>query len=92
LRECCRKAVEHCDRKGTDIAKLAIQFCLQNPDIATTVAGTANPTNMANILKWIEEPLDRELLTEVRSFLEPVKDVLWPVGRPENSDDLQSGL
>ena len=71
LREHCRKAVEYCDRKGVDIAKLAIQFCLQNPDITTTVAGTANPMNMANILKWIEQPLDRHLLAEVQRILEP---------------------
>jgi aryl-alcohol dehydrogenase-like predicted oxidoreductase len=87
LREHCRKAVEHCDCKSVDIAKLAIQFCIQNPDITTTVAGTANPTNMANILKWIEEPLDQELLAEVQRILEPVKNVLWPVGRSENSEN-----
>jgi len=92
LREHCRKAVEYCDRKGVDIAKLAIQFCLQNPDITTTVAGTANPMNMANILKWIEQPLDRHLLAEVQRILEPVKNVLWPVGRPENSENQEAGL
>src|SRR2546426_1957540 len=72
LREYCRKAVDYCDRKGVDIAKLAIQFSIQNPDITTTVAGTANPTNMENILKWIEEPLDRALLAEVQKIFEPV--------------------
>lgn len=92
LRDYCHKAVEHCDRKGVDIAKLAIQFCIQNQDITTTVAGTANPANMANILKWIEEPVDRELLAEVQRILEPVTSVLWPVGLPENSHDPQSGL
>ena len=92
LRQYCRQAVEHCDRKGVDIAKLAIQFCLQDLDITTTVAGTANPTNMANILKWIEEPLDPELLAEVQRILEPVKNVLWPVGRSENSESQDAGL
>jgi aryl-alcohol dehydrogenase-like predicted oxidoreductase len=92
LREYCLKAVDHCDRMGVDIAKLAIQFCVQNPDVTTTVAGTANPANMANILKWIEEPPDRELLTEVQKILEPVQNILWPVGRPENSEDLNAGL
>jgi aryl-alcohol dehydrogenase-like predicted oxidoreductase len=92
LRECCRKAVEHCDRKGVDIASLAIRFCVENPDITTTIAGTANPTNMANILKWIEQPLDQELLGEVRRILAPVNTLLWPVGRPENSQNPEAGL
>ena len=78
--------MEYCDRRGVDIASLAIRFCVENPDVTTTVAGTANPTNMANILKWIEEPINFELLDEVQRILEPVKNLLWPVGRPENSD------
>ena len=79
--------------RGTvDIASLAIRFCVENPDLTTTVAGTANPANMSNILKWVDEPLDRQLLAEVQAILEPVKDVLWPVGLPENSDNLEAGL
>jgi len=43
-------------------------------------------------LKWVEEPLDRQLLAQVQAILEPVKDVLWPVGLPENSDNHEAGL
>ncbi|MBI5774517.1 MAG: aldo/keto reductase [Verrucomicrobia bacterium] len=91
LKDACRRAVEFCDARGVDIAKLALQFCIQNPDIATTVPGTANPDNMAKMLKWIDEPVDWELIREVQKILEPVKNVLWPVGRPENSEDLNAG-
>ena len=92
LREYCRKAIDYCDRKGVDIASLAIRFCIENPDLTTTVAGTANPANMANILRWVEEPIDLQLLAEVQEILEPVENVLWPVGRPENSDDYEAGV
>jgi len=92
LRESCRKAVEHCDRHAVDIASLAIQFCAGNSEITTTVAGTANPTNMANILGWIQQPLDRHLLAEVQQILEPVNTVLWSVGRPVNSNNYEAGL
>lgn len=92
LREYCSKAVQLCDRKGIDIASLAIRFCVENPDITTTVAGTANPANMANILKWIEQPIDRELLEDVQQVLAPVENILWPVGRLENSEDYSAGL
>jgi hypothetical protein len=47
---------------------------------------------MANILRWVEAPLDRHLLAEVQQILEPVKNVLWPVGRPENSENHEAGL
>jgi len=92
LRAACKRAVDFCDSKGVDIASLAIQFCVANPDITTSVAGTVNPENMKNILKWIEQPLDYELLAQVQKLLEPVKNILWPVGKPENSDDLNAGL
>lgn len=92
LKDQCRRAVEFCDARGVDIAKLALQFCIQHPDIATTVPGTANPDNMAKMLKWIDEPVDWELIGEVQKVLEPTKNILWPVGRPENSEDLNAGL
>ena len=92
LRDYCRKAVEYCDRKGVDIASLAIRFCVENSDLTTTVAGTANPTNMANILRWVGEALDHQILNEVQEILKPVKNVLWPVGRPENSDNYEAGV
>jgi len=92
LKDQCKKAVEFCDARGVDIAKLALQFCIHHPDITTTVPGTANPANMAKMLRWIDEPVDWALIGEVQQFLEPVKNILWPVGRPENSDDLNAGL
>jgi len=92
LKDQCRKAVEFCDARGVDIAKLALQFCVQNTDFATTVPGTANPDNMEKQLRWIEEPADWELIREVQQILEPTKNVLWPVGRPENSEDQSAGL
>ncbi len=92
LKAQCRKAVEFCDAKGVDIAKLAFQFTLQNPDITTSVPGTANPDNMAAMLRWLHEPVDHELIAEVMRLLEPTKNVLWRVGRQENSVDWDAGL
>lgn len=84
LRGACRRAVEHCDARGVDIAQLAIRFAVENPDITATIVGSANPMNMQKCLDWAADPLDYELLTEVRKILEPVKGLLWPVGLPEN--------
>ncbi len=51
VQQAARRAAEHCSAKGVDIAQLALQFCLLNEDISTTVAGSANPNN---IRKWAE--------------------------------------
>jgi L-galactose dehydrogenase len=85
VKDGCRKAAEHCAARGVDIAKLAVQFCLDNPAIATTVAGSANPENVRNWAKWASEPLDRTLLAEVLAILAPVHNIGHAEGLPENN-------
>src|SRR4029077_9483740 len=72
VKTAARRAAEHCAKRGSDIAKLALQFSLANPDIATTIAGSANPTNIRNWAKWIGEPMDEQLLREVQEVFRPV--------------------
>jgi aryl-alcohol dehydrogenase-like predicted oxidoreductase len=86
LRSACRKAAEFCRARGTDLARLALQFAVANPDIATTLAGTARPENLKNNVAWIESPPDPALLEAVRKILEPARDLTWPSGLPENND------
>jgi aryl-alcohol dehydrogenase-like predicted oxidoreductase len=85
VRATARRAAEHCVAKGIDIAKLALQFSLANPDIATTVAGSANPQNIRNWAKWAQEPLDKELLAEVLEIFRPVKNIGHTEGLPKNN-------
>src|SRR5580698_9615758 len=85
VKDAARRAAAHCAGKGVDIAKLALQFCLANPDIATTVSGSANPNNIRNWAKWAAEPLDEELLREVLAIFAPVKNLGHKEGLPENN-------
>lgn len=85
VKAAARKAAAHCESKGVDIAKLALQFCLANSDITTTVSGSANPNNIRNWAKWAAEPLDTELLAEVLEIFKPVKNLGHLEGLPENN-------
>lgn len=85
IKEVCTRAAAYCHRQGGDIAKLAMQFALANPDIQTTLVGTANPDNIRQNVAWLEEPLDEELLAAVQKILQPVQNKTWIVGRPENN-------
>ena len=85
VKAAARAAAAHCAGKGIDIAKLALQFSLANPDIATTVSGSANPANIRNWAKWAAEPLDRQLLAEVQAIFAPVKNLGHKEGLPENN-------
>lgn len=86
LKAACTRAAEHCRAKGADLSRLALQFAVANPAIATTLVGTASPENLKKNAAWIEEPLDQELLAEVQQILAPVRNTTWPTGRPENAD------
>jgi len=85
VKAAARRAAEHCAKKGVDIAKLALQFSCANPDIATTIAGSANPENIRNWAKWIADPIDQELLREVEEIFRPVKNLGHVEGLPENN-------
>jgi len=85
VKAAARRAAEHCAKKGVDLAKLALQFSCANPDIATTIAGSANPDNIRQWARWIEEPLDPQLLAEVQELFKPVKNIGHREGLPENN-------
>ena len=85
VKAAARRAAELCAKRGTDIAKLALQFSCGNPDIATTIAGSANPENIRNWAKWIAEPIDEQLLREVQEIFRPVKNIGHKEGLPENN-------
>src|SRR5690606_10891917 len=65
VREVARRAAEHCAACGSDIAKLALQFSIANPDLTTCVTGSANPERVRQWADWAAEPLDQQLLDEV---------------------------
>lgn len=85
IKATCAKAAAFCREQGTDLSKLALQFSVAHPDLATTLVGTASPENMAKNVRWIQEPTDLDLLAQVVQMLESIHDKTWPSGRPENN-------
>jgi aryl-alcohol dehydrogenase-like predicted oxidoreductase len=85
VKAAARRAAAHCAGKGVDIARLALQFSLANPDITTTIAGSANPENIRRWAQWAAEPLDAQLLKEVLGIFHPVKNVGHKEGLAKNN-------
>jgi aryl-alcohol dehydrogenase-like predicted oxidoreductase len=85
VKAAARKAAAHCQSRGVDIAQLALQFSIANPDITTTVAGSANPDNIRKWSQWAAAPIDETLLREVQDILAPVKNLGHTEGLPENN-------
>ena len=81
-----KSAADHCAAAGSDIAKLALQFSIANPDFTTCVTGSANPNRVGQWVDWAEEPIDNQLLSEVQAILQPIHNWFYVEGRPENND------
>ena len=88
IRAACARAASFCRSRNVNIAKLALQFSVSQPDIATTLVGIANPQQITSNVQWLSEPIDRELLAEVQNILAPIQDMTWPSGR-QHSEELQ---
>ncbi len=86
VREVAAKAAKHCSERGTDIAKLALQYSVANENFASCVTGSANPDRVAQWCDWLDEPMDEQLVTEVKEILKPIHNWVYVEGRPENND------
>lgn len=77
LVEACQKAVAHCNAKGYPIEKLAIQYAISSPRIATTLFSSANPANVEKNWHYALEPIDWELVSEVQKIIGDQMRVRW---------------
>lgn len=77
LVDACRRAVEYCDAKGYPIEKLAMQYSLSEPRIATTLFSSANPENVAKNIAFVSEQPDWELIGEVKRIIGDQQHVSW---------------
>ena len=77
LVEACQRAVAHCNAKGYPIEKLAIQYAISSPRIATTLFSSANPANVEKNWQYAEEPIDWQLVKEVQDIIGDQMRVRW---------------
>ena len=78
LKEACARAAAHCAVQGYPIEKLAIQYSTSlNPRIATTLFSSANPQNVLKNIGYVNEPMDAQLVKEVKEIIGDQQRVRW---------------
>ena len=77
LIDACAKAAEYCKSKNFPIEKLAMQFSVNNDRIATTLFSTTNSDNVKKNIESINEPIDWDLVKEVRDIIGDQQRVSW---------------
>jgi L-galactose dehydrogenase len=71
---------------GADTATLALRFCLDHPYVSSTLVGMSSAAEVASNLRALEQRVPSSLLAEIERIVEPVKNIAWRTGRPENYD------
>ncbi len=77
LVEACQRAVAHCSAKGYPIERLAVQYAVSNPRIASTLFSSANPANVRRNIQWANEEPDWQLVKEVKEIIGNQQRVTW---------------
>ncbi len=77
LVEACKRAAEYCNEVGYPIEKLAIQYSVENPRIASTLFSSANPDNVRRNLAYIADPAPSDLIAKVRDIIADQQRVSW---------------
>jgi L-galactose dehydrogenase len=86
VKEIGRRVVQLCAERGVRPSDVALQFCLQHPYVATTLAGMSTAEQVRQNVAAANVSADADLIAELRTLAAPVQNRSWPSGRPENQD------
>ncbi len=75
-----------CFARGVDPTQIALRFCLDHPYVATTLVGMFSVEQVLSNVRALEVDIDPQLLEGIHHLFQPVKNVVWPSGMPENAD------
>ena len=77
LKQRCAEAAKLCAERGVEIEKLAMQYSVSNPRIATTLFSSANPKNVLKNIDFVNADYDEQLAKEVQAFIGDQMRVRW---------------
>ncbi|HXE62366.1 MAG TPA: aldo/keto reductase [Bryobacteraceae bacterium] len=85
VRSAVRKARELCQARGANLSDIALRFCLDYPNAATTLVGMSTTQEVSRNLRALEGGPPPEMMQEVEAVLAPVHNTVWISGRAENN-------
>lgn len=77
LKQRCAEAAKLCAERGVEIEKLAMQYSVSNPRIATTLFSSANPKNVLKNIDFVNSEYDEALAKEVQAFIGDQMRIRW---------------
>jgi L-galactose dehydrogenase len=83
VRAAGRRVANLCRQQGTEVAKVAIRYCLDHPYVSTTLVGMASRAEVRLNVELLKARTDLLLLDQIESTIGSAANLSWPSG---NSD------
>jgi len=80
------QVVARLEAAGLEPAVAAVAYSLTHPYAASMLVGMSTVKEVSANLGALEMQIPPEVLADIDKIIEPVKNTLWPSGRPENDD------
>lgn len=73
----CAKAAQYCAEHHEPIERVALQYSISNPRIASTLFSSANPDNVKRNIEWANAETDSKLAKAVQDLIGDQRRVTW---------------
>ncbi len=86
VKEAGAKVVARLEAAGLDPAVAAVAYSLTHSYSASMLVGMSTVQEVSANLRALDLQIPPEVLADIDKIIEPVKNTLWPSGKPENDD------
>ena len=80
------RVVACCRAHGADVTTVALRFCLDHSYASTTLIGMAAEDHVRRNAAALDYDPPPELMAGIDAIVAPVRDAIWPWGKPEYDD------
>lgn len=80
-----RAAAAWCREQGVNLAEIALSFAFGYDGVTSTLVGMSTEAKVHANLNTLEHPVPQDLIDSMRALLQPVQNIEWLVGLPENN-------
>lgn len=84
VKQAARAVVDFCRSKGVSAPRIALQFAVQHPVVASTMVGISSVSEAQENIEAIRESPDPEILCQIDRIVAPVQGMTWITGFAEN--------
>jgi L-galactose dehydrogenase len=86
VKEAGAKVVARLEAAGLDPAVAAVAYSLTHEYSSSMLVGMSTVKEVSANLGALDIEIPPDVMADIDNIIEPVKDTLWPSGRPENDD------